>query len=414
MIDFKLLTQCRLCGNIDLKVVVDLGIQHLSGIFPKDVKADLNIAPLALVKCNDKNGCGHVQLNYSCNPSQMYGDNYGYRSGLNSSMVKHLADKKEYLSKLVHLSAGDIVVDIAGNDGTFLSFFDSSLNLLSIDPTAEKFSIHYPNHVKYESTFFSIDIVRKRFGDLLPKLITTFSMFYDLEDPVNFSKDIYEILDPVSGIWSLEMSYMPEMVATNSFDTICHEHLSYFSLKQLKYIFDLSNLKIIDFNFNKINGGSIAINVARHGSKYLEIDKKVKTQIQLEEKLGFTTLYPWENFNRNIIAFKEKFIALIREELSNGKRVAALGASTKGNVTLQTWGLNQDFINVIGDVNLEKVNRITPGTHIPIKSEDFVLKQGYECLVILPWHFREFFVSNSKFANKTLIFPLPFPEKIST
>jgi hypothetical protein len=185
-------------------------------------------------------------------------------------------------------------------------------------------------------------------------------------------------------------------------------------LKQLKYIFDLSKLKIIDFHFNNVNGGSIAISVARQGSKYLEIDEKVKNQIQLEERLGFTTLIPWENFNTNIIAFKEKFIALIREELSSGKRVAALGASTKGNVTLQTWGLNQDFINVIGDVNLEKDNRITPGTHIPIRSEDFVLKQGYECFVILPWHFREFFVSNSKFANKTLIFPLPFPEKIST
>lgn len=408
------ISKCRICTNSNLTLIVDLGIQHLSGIFPLNKSQDLNIAPLALVKCDDTNGCGHVQLSYSCDPAMMYGDNYGYRSGLNSSMVKHLKEKKEYLTQLISLNPGDVVIDIAGNDGTFLSFFDKTLTLLSIDPTSSKFSSYYPEHVQYESSFFAKEIIQTRFKDSPPKLITTFSMFYDLEDPISFAKEINEVLDPIQGIWSLEMSYMPAMVATNSFDTICHEHLSYFGLKQLKYIFDAANFKIIDFNFNSINGGSIAITVAKRESKYMEITEKVKDQVSVEEKLGFSTLAPWEKFNRNIIEFREKFISLLQEEMNNGKKIAALGASTKGNVTLQTWNLNQELISVIGDVNEEKNNRITPGTNIPIKSEEFVLSQGYDCLVILPWHFREFFVNNPKFSNKILIFPLPVPEKIFT
>ncbi len=411
---FKTISKCRICGNSNLTLIVDLGIQHLSGIFPRSQSEDSNLAPLTLIKCDDRNGCGHVQLNSSCDPSVMYGDNYGYRSGLNSSMVKHLKEKKEYLEKLVDLKPQDIVIDIAGNDGTFLSFFDNTKSLLSIDPTAAKFGSYYPTHVQYESEFFTKEIIQRRFKNLAPKLITTFSMFYDLEDPIAFAKEINEVLDSNEGIWSLEMSYMPEMVATNSFDTICHEHLSYFGLKQLKYVFDAANFKIIDFNFNSINGGSIAISVANQESKYLEITQKVKDQISIEEKLGFSTLVPWENFNRNIIEFKDRFISLLREELNNGKKIAALGASTKGNVTLQTWKLDQELINVIGDVNVEKNNRITPGTNIPIRSEDFVLSQEYDCYVILPWHFRDFFVNNPKFSNKILIFPLPVPEKIYT
>lgn len=413
-LQFTTISKCRICKNSNLTLIVDLGIQHLSGIFPLNQSEDSNIAPLALVKCDDLNGCGHVQLSYSCDPAILYGDHYGYRSGLNPSMVKHLREKKEYLTKLISLSPGDVVIDIAGNDGTFLSFFDRTLSLLSIDPTSAKFGSYYPEHVQYESDFFKKEIIQKRFKDSAPKLITTFSMFYDLEDPISFAKEINEVLDSTEGIWSLEMSYMPEMVATNSFDTICHEHLSYFGLKQLKYIFDATNFKIIDFNFNSINGGSIAISVAKRESKYIEITQRLKDQLLTEEKLGFSTLAPWENFNRNIIDFRDKFISLLREELNNGKRIAALGASTKGNVTLQTWNLDQELISIIGDVNEEKNNRITPGTNIPIRSEDFVLSQGYDCLVVLPWHFREFFVTNPKFSDKTLIFPLPVPEKVFT
>ena len=147
-LQFKTISECRICRNPNLTLIVDLGIQHLSGIFPLNQSEDSNIAPLALVKCDDTNGCGHVQLSYSCDPAIMYGDNYGYRSGLNSSMVKHLKEKKEFLTKLISLNSGDIVIDIAGNDGTFLSFFDSSLNLLSIDPTSAKFGSYYPKKIQ--------------------------------------------------------------------------------------------------------------------------------------------------------------------------------------------------------------------------------------------------------------------------
>ena len=195
--------------------------------------------PLKLVKCDEgTGGCGHVQLEHTFDLPTMYGDEYGYRSGLNGSMVNHLRGKYEKISQLVNLEPNDIVIDIAGNDGTFLGFFPSTLKLVSIDPTSKKFSQYFDDHVSYIPDFFSRKIFVDFFGNVTAKLVTSFSMFYDLEDPCQFAKEVNSVLDPEEGIWVLEQSYMPEMLRVNSFDTICHEHLSYYGMRQLKYIME--------------------------------------------------------------------------------------------------------------------------------------------------------------------------------
>lgn len=408
---FHKIKKCRVCGNSNLITVLDLGNQYLSGFFPKQIDFNMYRGPLKLVKCDESTGgCGHVQLEHTFNLPTMYGDDYGYRSGLNSSMVNHLKNKCDKICQQIDLKDGDIVVDIAGNDGTFLGFFPSTLKLVSIDPTSEKFSKYYSDHVNYIADFFSKKVFNDFFGDTSAKLVTSFSMFYDLEDPCEFARQVNYILDPEEGIWVLEQSYMPEMLRVNSFDTVCHEHLSYYGIRQLKYIMDQSNFKIIDFEFNDINGGSISIVVANKSSKYDECTERLNSLIQQELDLKLNTVEPWQEFAKRIAECEKKFHQIISDVKSLGLKVAALGASTKGNVTLQTWNL--DCIEVVGDVNPDKHGSFTPGTWIPIKDEDTVLSK-YDVFVILPWHFRKFFVNNDKFKGKKLVFPLPNPELIT-
>lgn len=409
---FHKIEKCRICDNENLVTVLDLGEQYLSGIFPKSIDLEMYKGPLKLVKCDEEmGGCGHVQLEHTFNLPTMYGDDYGYRSGLNSSMVNHLKNKSEKIREFVNLLPNDIVVDIAGNDGTFLGFFPNTFKLVSIDPTSKKFSKYYSDHVNHIPEFFSKKVFTDYYGDTSAKLVTSFSMFYDLEDPCHFAKEVNSILDSGEGVWVLEQSYMPEMLRSNSFDTVCHEHLSYYSMRQLKYIMDHADLKIIQFEFNDINGGSISMMVANKNSKYDECTEELNNLIQQELDLSLNTVSPWKEFQTRISTCKQQFWNLIKNFKKDGLKVAALGASTKGNVTLQTWGVTPEDILVVGDVNPDKNGSYTPGTWIPIKDEDSVLSE-YDVFVILPWHFKNFFINNSKFKNKILVFPLPFPEVI--
>lgn len=409
---FYKIESCRVCGNKSLVTVLDLGDQYLSGIFPKEIDPNMYKGPLKLVKCDETTGgCGHVQLEHTFHLPTMYGDEYGYRSGLNNSMVKHLKSKYEKIYEFLNLSDRDIVIDIAGNDGTFLGFFPSNLKLVSIDPTSKKFSKYYKSHVEYIPDFFSEKVYKSYFQEQKAKLVTSFSMFYDLEDPCQFAREVNNVLDPVEGVWVLEQSYMPEMLRVNSFDTVCHEHLSYYGMRQLKYIMDQSGFKIIDFEFNDVNGGSISLVVANKNSKYEECAQRVNSLIQQELDGQLDTTIPWDEFGKRITECRSQFYTIASELKSQGLKIAALGASTKGNVTLQTWDLGK-FIDVVGEVNPDKDGSYTPGTWIPIKDEDSVLEE-YDVFVILPWHFRNFFVNSEKFKGKKLLFPLPYPELVT-
>ncbi len=408
---FHKIEGCRVCGNKELITILDLGDQYLSGIFPKTKDLNMPRGPLTLMKCSEVNGgCGHAQLEHTYDLPTMYGDNYGYRSGLNGSMVKHLKEKSEKIQRNVDLSSGDIVVDIAGNDGTFLGFFPEECELVSIDPTSEKFSKYFKSNVDYIADFFSSDIFNNRFGDKKAKVITSFSMFYDLDDPCWFAKEVKKCLD-TNGIWVLEQSYMPEMLTVNSFDTVCHEHLSYYGMRQIKYIMDNAGFKIVDFEFNDVNGGSISIVVSPNESELEECTQRLNELIQSELDQKLDTTIPWEQFASRMESNKHQFRDLIAQLKSEGNKIAALGASTKGNVTLQTWGITPEDILVVGDVNPDKDGSYTPGTWIPIKDEDTVI-ENYDAFVILPWHFKNFFINKEKFKGKKLIFPLPIPEII--
>ncbi len=410
---FTEIKKCRICGGTHLNVCLDLGVQYLSGIFPRKADKKMPHAPLKLLQCDPgSGGCGHIQLSGTYSLDMMYGENYGYRSGLNSQMINHLKNKAEQIISKYCIKSESNILDIAGNDGTFLGFFPEKYKRLSIDPSSEKFSNYFAEGVDYISDFFTDELFIEKYGNEKADIVTSFSMFYDLDDPCNFASQVRNILNPETGVWVLEQSYMPEMLKVNSFDTICHEHLSYYGIRQLKYIMDKAKLKIIDIEMNDVNGGSCSLAVSDNNSKYIECKSKINKWIEHENNLGLSSLEPWGELNKVLSDNRKIFFDILDKIHQNGSKIAALGASTKGNVTLQSWNITQNEIETIGDVNSDKWGCFTPGTWIPIQSEDEVLSE-YDYFVILPWHFRDFFLTNEKFKGKKLIFPLPVPELIT-
>jgi NDP-4-keto-2,6-dideoxyhexose 3-C-methyltransferase len=411
---YKIINACRICGNTELIPVVNLGEQYLTGVFPRNNAADtLTKGPLSLVKCHGgEDCCGLLQLEHSYELSEMYGDNYGYRSGLNDSMVRHLRQKVERILARSSLSAGDLVVDIGSNDGTTLMAYPQNLKLVGIDPTGAKFSQYYASHIDLISDFFSADLINKAFPGKKAKVITSFSMFYDLESPVEFAKQIACVLDSINGIWIFEQSYMPTMLERTAYDTICHEHLEFYALKQIAWIMDKAGLKIIDVEINNINGGSFSVVAAHIGSKFYDVNRVAERLFAQEDAAKLSTLNPYASFSTRIEESRINLRNFVAKAKREGKRICGLGASTKGNVILQHCGFDASDIESIADVNPEKFGSLTPGTWIPIQDEVKVLASNPDYLLVLPWHFRDFFVGNPKIKGRKMVFPLPKIEMV--
>lgn len=409
---YKRISKCRICGNTQLETVLDLGEQMLTGVFPKEKNAQVTTGPLRLVKCTgDDQVCGLLQMEHSYDLAEMYGENYGYRSGLNASMVRHLHDKVDRILSLVTLRDGDLVVDIGSNDSTTLRAYPAEGPVLvGIDPTGPKFQSYYPPHVHLIPEFFSSALLKARFPEKKAKVVTSFSMFYDLEDPLAFMREIHEVLAD-DGIWVFEQSYMPTMLETNSYDTVCHEHLEFYALRQIKWMADRVGFKILDVEFNDVNGGSFSITVSKAGGNSDTLPL-VQNLLDEEYKKELHTLKPYLAFAERVLETRRDLLAFIDAAKAEGKTVAALGASTKGNVLLQYCGLTTAQVQSVGEVNPEKFGCYTPGTWLPIIPEQDLLGGKPDFVIVLPWHFRQFFIHNKKLAGVNLVFPLPKVEVV--
>jgi NDP-4-keto-2,6-dideoxyhexose 3-C-methyltransferase len=306
-----------------------------------------------------------------------------------------------------------LILDVGSNDGTTLAAYPPDLQLVGIDPAGEKFRSFYAPHIDLIPDFFSADLISKAYPEKKAKVITSFSMFYDLENPVDFARQIASVLDPLDGIWVFEQSYMPLMLERLAYDTICHEHLEFYGVKQIVWLAKKAGLKIIDVELNDINGGSFSVVAAHQGSKHRDASGGVARLLADEDAAGLSSLEPYKAFSQRLEEVRialQNFVATAKRE---GKRVCGLGASTKGNVILQHCGFTVNDIDVIADVNADKFGALTPGSWIPIEEEANVLATNPDYLLVLPWHFREFFLRSPAFKGRTLVFPLPSLEIIT-
>lgn len=406
MSSYTSITKCRISGSTHLIPILSLGEQNLTGVFPKERDQNVARGPLDLVWCPES---GLVQLRQSYNPSEMYGKNYGYRSGLNQSMVRHLSAKVKGFERLYPLTAGDVVLDIGSNDATTLKAYSvPGLKRIGIDPTGEKFQQYYTDDLKLIPDFFSAKGYQSRMKEKA-KIITSIAMFYDLEDPGSFVRQIAEILRD-DGIWHFEQSYLPSMLRMNSYDTICHEHIEYYSLGPVKWLLENNGMKILDVQMNSVNGGSFAVTACLKSSRLEPNHTVIDWLLEQEDRMGLMTPRPYRRFEEHVFEHRHNLQQLIKSLNADGKKILGYGASTKGNVLIQFCGFTEKDIPFIAEVNPDKFGCFTPGTGIPIIPESEAKAMQPDYFLVLPWHFKDSIMRREEeflARGGRMIFPLP-------
>ncbi len=408
------ITRCRICGGGELQPVINLGPQYIASIFPADeIPNHLSIRyPLEVVRCAATNRCGLVQLKHSVSPQVLY-SHYGYLSGINEAMRANLRDIAQKVERMVGLAPGDLVADIGCNDGTLLSFYHTSgLDRLGFDPADNVARLARAKGLDVVSTFFSGDVFRRARPGKKARAVTSIAMFYDLEDPGAFVRDVASILAD-DGVWVIELSYLPFMLSNSSYDTICHEHLEYYSLHQMTWMVDRHGLKIHGIEFNDVNGGSFRLFIRRGeaGPVDSQTQQTIRTVKEREHRLGLATEAPYLRFRNQAEKVSQELRALLGEIMAGGKKAYVYGASTKGNTILQYCGIDKTIISKAADRNPDKWGRRTPGTDLLIISEEQARRESPEYFLVLPWHFIDVFRRREQeFLSRGGKFILPLPE----
>ncbi|WP_405577941.1 class I SAM-dependent methyltransferase [Streptomyces sp. NBC_01190] len=403
---------CRICGNRSLQPVLDLGQQRLTSVFPRTRDAEVVSVPLELVRCSPE-GCGLVQLLHTADFDLMYGEHYGYRSGLGEFMINHLRGMVTDLVALTGVGAGDLVVDIGSNDATLLRGYPTGPagrpDLVGIDPSGEKFRALYPDGAALIPDYFSRRLFTEHYGERRAKVVTSVAVFYDLPRPMDFMQDVHDILTR-DGVWLLEQSYMPAMLEATAYDVVCHEHLEYYALRQIEWMAQRVGLKVVRAELNSVYGGSLCAVLARQDSPY-PVDEPALARLRAREAaLALDTPAPYTAFAGRVDEYRDRLLDFLAASRRAGRRTIGYGASTKGNVILQFCGLTERDLPCIGEVNKEKHGAFTPGTSIPIVSQEEAKDSRPDQMLVLPWIYRDGFVQREQdflASGGKLVFPLP-------
>jgi len=419
----KLLEKCKVCGSNDLTKVLTLNEQFLSPTFVKTNK-DNKLAeiksPLTLVLCdkekNNKN-CGLLQLREITEPDLLY-KQYFYRTATNDTMRKDLNNLVDQVLKIVNPNEKDIVVDIGSNDCTMLNFYENKFQLVGFEPAKNIKFIDKGKNIKIINNYFNSKNFKENFQEKKAKIITSCAMFYDLENPIQFVKNIEEILDD-NGVWCCQISYLDSMIRFNNFYDICHEHLSYYSLESFEYLINKLNLKLFYAETNAVNGGSVRLYICKKISNKFDkpdLASKLNKLRNEEKKLKLTVVETFLNYEKIVTELKIKTVKFVEEIIENKKTVLALGASTKGNVILQHFGLDKEKIPFISERNSEKVGLKCLGSDIELISEEKAREINPEAFIVLPWNFKKEIVEREKEYLKKggkLMFVMPYPHIVT-
>ncbi len=359
---------------------------------------------------------GLVQLKHTAPFDNMY-RNYWYRSGMNKTMTEELKGIARKAVSLINCEEEDIALDLGCNDGTLLKYYSDKLWTVGFDPAKnmEQYSSEYAGLVVTD--YFTASAYFNKLNRRA-KIITSIAMFYDLEEPHKFVDDIEAVLDP-EGLWIVQMSYMPLMLQQCAFDSICHEHLEYYSLSSFIYLIEEHGLKVVDVELNDINGGSFRIYVRKQSSNddlfatapYRDVGTfRVKSLLEYEKQLNLNKPETYTSWFAKLQEIKTLTVDFIKSEKAKGKTIWGYGASTKGNTLLQWYGLDNTLIDAIAERNPDKYGKRTVGTNIEIKSELEMRRASPDYLLILPWHFISEFKSRERDYLKSggkFIVPLP-------
>ena len=401
-----IIKKCRSCKSKKLTKLFSLGKLSFTGKFTNRYETNVPKAEVGLVICKN---CELVQLSNNFNKRYLYGPDYGYRTGMNKTMKEHVKSVVINAKKLTKLKRGDAVLDIASNDGTLLNYYKKDIIKVGIDPTIVKFKKYYKNIDLSISDFFSKEKIKNRFSKKF-KVITALSVFYDAEAPNKFLNDVEHFLED-DGIFILEHADLKSIMNSKMFDTICHEHLEYYSHKVIINLLKKNKLQLFDFKLNDINGGSTQYYIKKMSCKKFKINKtKIELLLKKEKLLKLNRAITFKKFFKEIKKAKFNLITLLDKLKKNNKIIHGYGASTKGNVLMQYFGINKKYLDLIADRNPKKDGFYTPNFKIKIVSEENSRKLNPDYYLVLPWHFKKEILIREKNIRRKgtkFIFPLP-------
>ena len=389
---------CRICGNQKLEPVFSLGRQPYSGFFPKPDEPEIEEAELSLLACSN---CLCCQLSHFDDISFLYGDHYGYRSGLNSNMIKHLSELvdgvKLRLEPEIKIKR---VLDIGCNDGSLLECYHGSVDKVGIDPSAERLAPANREFKLFVEFFPSQSLSKNVYEKGKFDVITAISVFYDFPQPRQALQEMSQLLSD-QGIICLEQSYLIEMINKNAFDSVCHEHLLYLSLTGIKFLAESAGLVVVDAETNKVNGGSIRVYLKKKSRALNVNNNQIDMLISRESFYSNFLQQIWKDFESKLRLNQKRIKDMVAKVQKDNLLICGLGASTKGNVILHAFGLSSKEVSFIGEINETKFGCVTPGTKIPIVAESkiFELEDRIGMIIVLPWHFQEMFNNEVRYKS---------------
>ena len=391
-------TTCRLCGFSNLQDVFSVGEQYISDFVPQERVGKGLKAPLDLVMCDQ---CSLLQLRHTAPQELLYARYYWYRSGVTDTMRRALRDITEQIESMVPLESGDVVLDIGANDGTMLATYTApGIRRVGCEPANNLVGMLRQNTEYVMHDFWNYEQymeLASQWGFGKARVITAIGMFYDLEDPNKFIADARKALTD-DGIFVAQLMCLTPMLQKNDFGNICHEHLEYYSLQSLKYLFETNGLEIFKIEENEVNGGSYRIFARPFKGAGIPFDEKVTRQDILA-------------FGQRVQQNRGQCVAFIKQEVAKGKKVYVYGASTKGNVILQYYGLDNKLITAAAERSPEKWGKYTIGSWIPIVSEEEARKAQPDYFLVLPWaFFNEFYEREKEWRSQGGKFIVPLPE----
>lgn len=402
------ITSCRICASDRLTECMTFGEQYLASSFVKNNdEAPLSKVrvPLSIVLCED---CGLLQLKETVNREVLFHD-YFYRSGTNPMMRDALQEVVDAVSSQVDLQEGDYILDTGCNDGTMLSYYPSVYNRIGVEPATNIDWSKLDDSITVINDFFYADKVREVVGDISCKIATSIAMMYSVPDLNLFSSEVKSILSP-DGVWCIQLSYLPDLIENMSFYDVCHEHLYYFSLTTFNNLMERNGLSIYDASTNDVNGGSVRVFVTRKENAR-EKSENLLRLMKAEDDMKLMESSTYEDFFLQVEELKKTTNDFIRQENKNGGTVAGLGASTKGNVLLQFFGIDKEALPYISERNPEKVGLRTLGTDIELVSEEKARELEPSSMLVLIWFFKDELIKREQpYLEKggKLFFPMPY------
>ncbi len=413
---YRAINKCRICSSASRTEVINISEQFLSPTFVKDQKSDISKikVPLTLVLCDRKaGGCGLLQLKETTNPDLLY-RNYFYRSATSTTMRTDLKDVVDDVMAKAGAEEGDAVIDVGANDCTMISYFPASMRRVAVEPAKNIEWSHVDKSIAIVNDYFTKEAVSAALGAAKAQIITCTAMFYDLDDPNKFVADVESVIAD-DGVWCIQLSYLLSMLRNMNFYDICHEHLEYYSLHVLDSLMRRHGLFIFDGSLNHVNGGSARVFVAHIGGRRKrtpEIERLFAEE--LETDLYDATTY--RDFYSRIEDLASRVRGYILNQTRSGNLVLGLGASTKGNVLLQLFGIGKDVLPFISERNPDKVGLRTLGTDIELISEEHARDLKPSCMLVLPWYFKDEIVKRENeyiMGGGQLLFPMPYAHIVS-